>query len=53
MKKNKKLMKFAGSLKNISDGNIEMIKDNIKKLREKSTKGLLKKLSIPQCINWF
>ena len=44
-KDNKKLLTFAVILKNISDKDIEKIKADIRRLRKKSTKELLKKAS--------
>jgi len=40
--KDRDIMKFAGSWKNVSDDRIKEIKDSIKELRKRSTKELLK-----------
>ncbi len=36
------IMEFAGAWKNISDKDIEEMKENVKKIRKKSTEDLLK-----------
>jgi len=41
-KKEKDIMKFAGAWKDMSDEETEEIKDNINKLRKKSTRELIK-----------
>jgi len=42
LKKRKSVMEFAGAWENVSDKEVEKMKDDIKKLRKRSTNELLK-----------